>query len=150
MIAKSMRFYSLALAVGIACAMHTEVKAKKPNPKAGYWVTVDRVVDGDTFWAEGVKYRLKDIDTPETSSHSRHGYKCESERRLGELATAEAEALLLNRKIWIKPSGSNDRYGRALVHVRYAYGQWYGEHMIKQRLAARWEGRKHKWCEKIN
>ena len=112
----------------------------------GYWATVDHITDGDTFWADGVKYRVIDIDTAETSPNRRYGYECEAERRLGELATQEAEALLLNRKVWIKPSGTIDRYNRPLVKVRYARDKWYGEHMIETRLAARWKGRKHNWC----
>lgn len=108
----------------------------KVNDTAGYWVTVTEVVDGDTFWADGVKYRLSNIDAPETSPDRRHGYKCDAERRLGELATIEAEAILLGRKVWIKPSGRKGRYGRPLVRVRYMRGKWFGPHMIEKRLAA--------------
>ncbi|RKQ68928.1 endonuclease YncB(thermonuclease family) [Litorimonas taeanensis] len=146
------KIWAIAFSLTAACSLFSVGAKAAPisNKPPGYWVTVDRVVDGDTFWAEGIKYRLVDIDTPETSADKRHGYKCDAERRLGELATAEAEILLLNRKVWIKPSGSDDRYGRKLVKVRYAYGQWYGEHMIKSRLAARWQGRKHAWCKTQN
>jgi len=135
----------ILLAAGLPLSLSLPAEASANPP--GYWVTVEKVVDGDTFWGDGVKYRLKEIDTPETSSDPRHGYKCEAERRLGELATAEAEAILLGRKVWIKPSGVIDRYKRPLVRVRYMRGKWYGPHMIKQRLAAPWLGRKHKWCE---
>lgn len=116
---------------------------------SGYWVTISKVVDGDTYWANGVKYREVDMDTPETNNNPKHGYKCDAERRLGELAKSEAEAVLLNRKIWIKPTGKWDRYDRPLVKARFGQGNWYGEHMIKMRLAAKWQGRKHRWCEEL-
>src|SRR3546814_100399 len=40
------------------------------------------VVDGDTFWFAGEKYRIADIDTPET-----HPPRCAEEARLGRAAT---------------------------------------------------------------
>lgn len=126
-----------------AVNFHTTANAKD-HP--GYWVEVDRVVDGDTFWAEGVKYRVLDIDTPETQSNPRHGYKCDAERRLGNIATRKAEALLLDRKVWIKPRGE-DRYKRTLARVRHTQKEWYGPTMIELGVAAKWTGRKHKWCE---
>ncbi len=132
---------------GTACAK-APAAGQKPLPgrTSGYWARVNIVVDGDTFWADGVKYRLLEIDTPEIHDDPRHGYKCDAERRLGELAKIEAEALLLHRKVWIKPSGRIDRYGRPLVRVRYHRGQWYADTMIRARLAAKWEGHKHNWC----
>ncbi|HVK90738.1 MAG TPA: hypothetical protein VM468_04905 [Mycoplana sp.] len=39
------------------------------------------VVDGDTLWLEGIKYRIADIDTPEISES-----KCAWERELGARA----------------------------------------------------------------
>ena len=126
---------------------HGEKPAK--GRTTGYWATVTKISDGDTYWADGVKYREIDIDTPETHDNPNHGYKCDAERRLGEIATAEAESLLLDNKVWIKPSGKWDRYGRPLVRTRYARGRWYGPHMIKMRLATKWRGRKHRWCEEL-
>lgn len=40
------------------------------------------VVDGDTFWLDGIKYRISDIDTPEISEP-----RCAEEKALGEQAT---------------------------------------------------------------
>src|SRR3546814_9600663 len=42
----------------------------------------DCVVDGDSFWFAGEKYRIADIDTPET-----HPSRCAEEARLGAAAT---------------------------------------------------------------
>lgn len=131
-----------------ACIAKAPLRGDKPEigRTSGYWAQVTRVVDGDTYWADGVKYREAGIDTPEISNNPKHGYKCDAERRLGELAKIEAEALLIGQKIWIKPTGRWDYYKRPLVRTRYARGKWYDEHMIRMRLAAPWRGKKHKWC----
>lgn len=47
------------------------------------------VVDGDTFWFRGDKYRIADIDTPET-----HGPRCAAEGELGSMATRRLQALM--------------------------------------------------------
>ena len=149
------RLILITLAIAI---LATPAAAKAPEygqPPAegrmtGYWAEVEKIVDGDTYWAAGVKYREAKIDTPETHQDPVHGYKCDAERRLGELATAEAEAVLLGRKVWIKPTGRIDPYGRPIVRTRFARLKWYDEHMLRARLAAPWLGRKHRWCEELN
>ena len=52
---------------------------------------IDCVVDGDTFWFGGAKYRIADIDTPET-----HGPRCASEGALGAQATQRLQVLPLH------------------------------------------------------
>lgn len=47
------------------------------------------VVDGDTFWFEGEKIRIADIDTPELSPP-----RCEAERIKGEAAKSRLLTLL--------------------------------------------------------
>src|SRR4051812_37460338 len=47
------------------------------------------VVDGDTFWMDGEKIRIADIDAPET-----HPSRCAEEERLGNAATRRLQALL--------------------------------------------------------
>jgi len=151
MILKTLIFITLFWATATNCLAKAPAYGAKPKLErtTGYWAQVERVVDGDTFWADGVKYREAGIDTPETSDDPRHGYKCEAERRLGELAAIEAEALLGGRKVWIKPTGRHDYYGRPLVRTRITKGKWYDDHMIRARLAAPWRGRKHKWCAPV-
>jgi endonuclease YncB( thermonuclease family) len=50
---------------------------------------VDCVVDGDTFWFQGEKIRIADIDTPELSPP-----RCEAERIKGDAAKVRLLALL--------------------------------------------------------
>ena len=47
------------------------------------------VVDGDTFWMNGNKIRIADIDTPET-----HPARCPDEEDLGDAATLRLQSLL--------------------------------------------------------
>src|SRR3546814_2172556 len=47
------------------------------------------VVDGDTFWLEGEKIRIADIDTPEISEP-----KCDAEYQRSEEHTSELQSLM--------------------------------------------------------
>lgn len=99
------------------------------------------VVDGDTFWLAGVKYRIVDIDTPET-----HPPRCAVEAALGARAT-ERLAVLLNAGPFSLESGerTSDRYGRALRVVTRG-GVSLGEMLVAEGLARRWGGHRDPWC----
>lgn len=99
------------------------------------------VVDGDTFWFAGVKYRIADIDTPET-----HPPRCAAEAALGARAT-ERLAALLNAGPFSLESGDrpSDRYGRAL-RVVTRDGASIGETLVAEGLARRWGGHRDPWC----
>lgn len=99
------------------------------------------VVDGDTFWFAGVKYRIADIDTPET-----HPPRCAAEAALGARAT-ERLAVLLNAGPFSLESGdrTSDRYGRAL-RVVTRDGASLGETLVAEGLARRWGGHRDPWC----
>ncbi|WP_188063087.1 thermonuclease family protein [Sphingobium sp. KCTC 72723] len=99
------------------------------------------VVDGDTFWFRGDKYRIADIDTPET-----HGPRCEAEGVLGARATQQLQTLL-NAGPFSLASGDrdSDRYGRAL-RVVTRKGQSIGEQLVAEGLARSWDGARHPWC----
>lgn len=68
-------------------------------------VEVERVIDGDTILASGVRYRLAGIDAPELS------------QEFGQEAKEFLEALLASSdQITVEVEGV-DRYGRSLAHV---------------------------------
>lgn len=101
------------------------------------------VVDGDTFWYLGEKYRISDINTPEISQPA-----CERERQLGK----DAQQALLHE---LNSGGVTlvraerrdvDRYGRKL-RVVMREGRSVGDGLIAGGLAHRWEGHKLSWCE---
>lgn len=69
------------------------------------------VIDGDTFYFEGKKIRVADIDAPETNSP-----RCAGERELGARATRRLHELLNAGRFELVQLGSRniDRYGREL------------------------------------
>lgn len=102
---------------------------------------VNCVVDGDTFWLAGEKYRIADIDTPET-----HPPRCEGEALLGRRATERLQALL-NQGPFSLESGERetDRYGRNLRIVTRD-GQSIGAMLVSEGLARPWDGGRRPWC----
>lgn len=99
------------------------------------------VVDGDTFWFQGTKYRIADIDTPET-----HGPRCMAEGALGARATTRLQALMNDGPFSLEPADRDtDRYGRALRVVTRA-GESIGGMLIAEGLAREWDGARHPWC----
>ena len=104
-------------------------------------VRVNCVVDGDTFWMDGDKIRIADLNAPEISSP-----KCASEARLGARAT-DALIAQLNAGPFALESidRDEDRYGRKLRRVTRG-GESVGEAMVGAGVA-RWygEGRRG-WC----
>ncbi|WP_298166728.1 thermonuclease family protein [Novosphingobium sp.] len=100
------------------------------------------VVDGDTFWLEGQKIRIADIDTPEISEP-----KCDSEYQLGMKATYRLRDLLNESAFEVRPIGSRDedRFGRKL-RVIVRHGQSLGDQLVSEGLARTWTGRREPWC----
>ncbi|MGN6773663.1 thermonuclease family protein [Rhizobium sp.] len=102
---------------------------------------VDCIVDGDTFWFEGKKIRIADIDTPELSPP-----RCEAERIKGEAAKARLLALLNGGKFSLSAGlRDEDKYGRKLRTVTRA-GRSLGATLVDEGLARRWDGARHGWC----
>ena len=78
------------------------------TPEARDWYVL-RVIDGDTFVAEGpgavrVRMRLRNFDAPELDEPG------------GPEAKAALEARLLDKRVEVR-SYATDRYGRAIVTV---------------------------------
>lgn len=102
---------------------------------------VNCVVDGDTFWFGGEKYRIADIDTPET-----HGPRCASEGALGTRATSRLQDLLNAGPFTLKSGDRDiDRYGRTL-RVVTRDGASIGSMLVAEGLARSWDGGRHPWC----
>ena len=100
------------------------------------------VVDGDTFWLEGRKVRIADIDTPEVNEP-----KCDSEYALGMKATHRLRDLLNAGAFELKPipGRDQDRYGRDL-RVVVRNGRSIGDQLVSEGLARTWSGRREPWC----
>ena len=99
------------------------------------------VVDGDTFWFRGEKYRIADIDAPET-----HPPRCTTEADLGERATVRLQALLNGGAFQLEAvDRDTDRYGRKLRIVT-RNGQSLGDILVGEGLARKWAGYRKPWC----
>lgn len=99
------------------------------------------VVDGDTFWLDGEKVRIADINAPETSRPA-----CGVEAARGAAATRRLIALLNQGPIALEAgSQDRDRYGR-LLRVVTRDGRSLGEQLVAEGLAERWSGRRGSWC----
>ncbi|MBL4858400.1 MAG: thermonuclease family protein [Erythrobacter sp.] len=96
------------------------------------------VVDGDTFWHEGEKIRISDIDTPELNS------QCAYERNLAVKARNRL-LTILQAPYRINRHGE-DRYGRTLAVVTIN-GRSVGDMLVSEGLALTWTGRREPWCD---
>lgn len=103
------------------------------------------VVDGDTFWFEGVKIRIADIDTPEVSRP-----QCARERRMGVRATNRLIALLNEGpfELWQTGAREVDIFGRRLLIVA-RNGSSLGDQLVSEELAHQWLGKKESWCNQL-
>ena len=101
----------------------------------------DCVVDGDTFWMDGEKIRVADIDAPET-----HPSRCPEEARLGNAATDRLQALLNAGPVTLAAADRDtDRYGRKLRVVMRG-GKSIGAVLVDEGLARPWTGHREPWC----
>lgn len=105
-------------------------------------IRVTCIVDGDTFWLDGRKIRIADIDTPEISEP-----KCQSEYDLGMRATYRLQELLSEGPFELVPipGRDKDQYGRDL-RVVVRNGRSVGDQLVAEGLARTWSGRKEPWC----
>ncbi len=100
------------------------------------------VVDGDTFWMDGLKIRVADIDAPET-----HSPRCAAEAALGNRATLRLQQLLNAGPITLEQvDRDEDRYGRKL-RVLLRQGRSLGDILVSEGLARPYQGGPRAgWC----
>jgi micrococcal nuclease len=114
-------------------------------PQAPHQSANWRVIDGDTFedLGTGDRYRLENIDTPETGARAR----CTAERQLGDRATLQARALITGADtLDVRRTGRIDRYNRIIAFIEVD-GRDLGELLIADGLARPWRGRREPWCD---
>jgi endonuclease YncB( thermonuclease family) len=131
------RVVALCLAITLP-APALAVTADFPICGSGKRITC--VVDGDTVWFEGLKYRFEEIDTPEKGDLA----ECMQEGLLAIKATKRLAEILSAHPFTIEPSGK-DRYGRVLARFRIG-NMTAGEMLIAEGLARPWRGRTEDWC----
>lgn len=103
---------------------------------------INCVVDGDTFWFNGERIRIADIDTSET-----HPPRCAAEAALGNRATQRLHELLNAGPFSLKAPlfRDKDKYGRKL-RVVTRNGVSLGSQLVEEGLARRWTGSRQPWC----
>ena len=99
------------------------------------------LVDGDTGWENGVKWRLKNIDTPEYPPRA----ECLAEQEAAKEATYRLLELMRNGYTII-PAEETGRYGRDLVNIQLENGRDVGELLIAEGLAQPWPNSGNVWC----
>jgi micrococcal nuclease len=99
------------------------------------------LVDGDTGWEKGRKWRMEGIDTPETFHPA-----CPREKQIGMAATKRLQTLM-SHGYTLKDSGQKGYYHRELVKVILADSRDAGKVLIKEGLAQTWPNKGNIWCE---
>ena len=106
-----------------------------------YYALIVRVVDGDTVDAEvdlgfslkyKARFRIKELDTPETWRP-----KSDAERAHGKAATAFATELLLDKNVILKTEPVVGIYGRYMASIVLSDGNDFAEVMISAGLQKR-------------
>lgn len=117
--------------------------------KSVYWS------DGDSGRIDGIKFRLANVDAPETGSlKQRGGAKCELEREKGYEAKAYSVALTKNGTVKVERDYGYDRYQRLIVDLSVD-GVNVGERAIADGILKPWPHRNNRalsakpdWCQK--
>ena len=125
-------------------AVWESVSASAASPRFAVCSTFREtcVVDGDTFWLDGEKIRIADIDTPEISEP-----QCDAEYARGIEARDRLVALLNQGPFDLSPIAGRDedQYGRKLRVVMRS-GSSLGDQLVSEGLARTWTGRREPWC----
>ena len=93
-----------------ACAEPVAQTNTTPSAGSIYWS------DGDSGRIDGMKFRLANVDAPETGGvGARGGAKCEFERELGFEAKAFIVDLTRDAELVITSTSGKDRYEREVI-----------------------------------
>ena len=130
-----------------ACSEPFVVQVTASSESSIYWS------DGDSGRIDGVKFRLANVDAPETGGVGAiGGAKCEYERELGYDAKAFVVELTRDAELVITSNSGPDRYDREVITLS-ANGQDVGEAGIAAGHLGPWphKGRralakKPDWC----
>lgn len=105
------------------------------------WIRRTCLVDGDTGWQDGVKWRLLNIDAPEMEEKAECGAEREKAR-----ASLERLLVLMAAGYTVQSSGRKDQYGRVLVDIVLRDGRDAGRVLLQEGFAQGWPNRGNVWC----
>jgi micrococcal nuclease len=129
---------AVVLAMMLSNALAGTIPVCSGGDRAARKVTC--IVDGDTGWERGVKWRALNVDTPEISQP-----ECVAEERLGLQARDRLRQLMAGgyRIEW---TGGRGRYGRELADVILSDGRDAGQVLIEEGLSQPWPNEGNRWC----
>lgn len=105
-------FAPILCALVVAC----DDPEAQTNPVSNATASTIYWSDGDSGRLDGMKFRLANVDAPETGGvGARGGAKCEFERELGYDAKEFMVALTRNADLAITSSSGKDRYEREVI-----------------------------------
>ena len=116
----------------------TFTAAAPPMPVCGQAKRQSCIVDGDTFWLGGTKYRIANIDTPELKG------RYENEQATARPARDRLAKIISGKTFAVQVMGT-DRYGRSLALVSDGGGD-VGDLLVSEGLAEAWGGAAIDWC----
>lgn len=136
-----MKALLLAIGMAIMATPSAAIELCSGGDRAARRVTC--LVDGDTGWERGTKWRLLDIDTPETFEA-----ECDREKQIGKEATRRLQ-VLMSRGYHLVDSGGKDRTSdrRNLVRIVLADGRDAGTVLVAESLAQPWPNKGNRWCD---
>ena len=142
-----MRFFIMIGAATAAIFYSTVGQAQSPVreewPICGYGKRITCIVDGDTFWMNGQKYRLYGVDAPEAGDKA----QCASERGRAREATEYLQSIMRAGGLRFTNRGV-DRYDRILVTVQTNQGDA-ADLLLKNNRAVAYQGGRRdnqQWC----
>ncbi len=99
------------------------------------------VVDGNTFWQDGIRIQLADIDVPDAGEA-----RCPSERQKGVAAKLRLQAILNDGTFVLSGSSRRDDKNGGKLRIAMRAGRSIGDQMVSEGFARRWTGQAPSWC----
>ncbi|MBB3568666.1 thermonuclease family protein [Rhizobium sp. BK491] len=99
------------------------------------------VVDGNTFWQDGIRIQLADIDVPDAGTA-----RCPSEKQRGVAARLRLQAILNDGNFVLSGSNRRDDPNGGKLRIAMRAGRSLGDQMVSEGFARRWTGQATSWC----
>lgn len=138
--------------VAIPVAMPVKTPIERPAPSlrpqtggrfvlCGAGSGTNCVVDGNTFWQDGVRIQLADVEVPGADTA-----RCPSERQKAATAKLRLQALLNDGTFVLSGSNRNDDENGGKLRIAMRAGRSIGDQLVSEGLARRWTGQTSSWC----
>ena len=99
------------------------------------------VVDGNTFWQDGVRIQLADVDVPDADAA-----RCPGERQKAVAAKLRLQALLNDGTFVLSGSNRGDDQNGGKMRIAMRAGRSIGDQLVSEGLARHWTGQASSWC----